>query len=255
MDVRDYIQKHAEAWLEPTIDPKGYEELDVTTPIAPSEYLEFAEKDLRRGGVRGLVNALSNSKRAIDCQIANLLLALGLSATGNFPSRVEKLQSLGLIAPRILRKIVQLRNALEHDYHKPTIAQVEDAVDIATLFLESIKPFVAGGAYMSSCWLADEASANRQPFVKNNGVTTWDEKQNPKYTFSRGIYVDSDLKSHTVSLLLVHDNHELGEADITPRHNIYVALQAFLIKCRPEAKVAYTKRGARAFLSLLKRHD
>jgi hypothetical protein len=253
--LSEYIAKHAEAWVEPTIDPKGFDELEISTPITPAEYLEFAEKDLRRGGPRGLVNALSNSKRAIDCQIANLLMSVGLGATGNFPSRVEKLQSLGLVAPRILRKIVQLRNALEHDYHKPTIAQVEDAVDIATLFLESMKPFVSGGAYMSSCWLADHTSENPWPFVKKDGITTWDEKNNPKYTFSRGIYVDSDLKSHAVSLAMIHDNRELGEVEIKSRDAIYVPLQAFLIKCRPEAKIAYTKRGARDFLALLKRHD
>lgn len=108
---------------------------------------------------------------------------------------------------------------------------------------------------MSSCWLADHASENPWPFVKKNGITTWDQKQNPKYTYSRGIYVDSDLKSHAVSLTLVHENRELSEIDITPKDAIYVSLQAFLIKCRPEAKTAYTRRGAREFIGVLKLHE
>ncbi len=255
MDIKTYTTTLISGWSKPTIDPKGFDELGYKTPIRAQEYLAFAEKDLRLGGVRGFVNALSNAKRAIDCEVSNLLTAIGLHTGGNFPSKLEKLQALGLVAPRIVRKVVQLRNRLEHDYHRPTQVEVEDAVDIATLFLDTLKPFVSGGAYMSSCWLADEPSANQWPIVRRNGITSWEDKKKPKYTFSRGIYIDSDLESHTVNFLLVHENKELGDHQLGPKHPLYLEVQAFLIKCRPENHQCHSKRGALELIRLLHRWE
>lgn len=98
------------------MDPKALNTLKYSTPLHPEHYLLFAEKDLRLGGPRGLVNSLTNSKRAIDCQIFRLLHALALPEPRNFPERLDKLKELGLLAPRVVRKIAQLRNVLEHPY-------------------------------------------------------------------------------------------------------------------------------------------
>lgn len=159
MNLREFLLSKVPQWRKITVDPKTFNALKVSTPVTPAQYLEFAEKDLRLGGTRGLVNSLTNSRRAIDCQVFNLLSSLGLPEPYSFPARLEKVQSLGLVAPRVIKKIVQLRNVLEHEYYKPTATEVEDALDITALFVATMKPFFAGGSYMESRWVADERSA------------------------------------------------------------------------------------------------
>ena len=44
--------------------------------ISPKEYLTFAKEDLKIDNDRGLINALSNAKRAIDCLIESVLKGL-----------------------------------------------------------------------------------------------------------------------------------------------------------------------------------
>ena len=41
--------------------------------INASEFMKYAEMDLDQGTTQGLVNALTNAKRAIDCQIDSVL--------------------------------------------------------------------------------------------------------------------------------------------------------------------------------------
>ena len=88
---------------------------------------------------RGFVNGLSNAKRAIDCQVEKLLAGLGLPSARSFPKKMALLTELGVIAPRIVTKVVQTRNYLEHEYRKPEKEQVEDAVDVATLFVAALE--------------------------------------------------------------------------------------------------------------------
>ncbi len=56
--------------------------------------------------------------------------------------KIDTLKDIGIIAPRILKKINTIRNLLEHRYKLPNKGEVEDAIDIATLFLEYTKNFI-----------------------------------------------------------------------------------------------------------------
>jgi hypothetical protein len=109
--------------------------------IKPYEFLEFARKDLETNEMRGLINALGNSKRAINSQIDKILQIFGIKSNkkflSNFPSKLEFLQDMGIIAPSITRKVVKARNFLEHEYKYPDEEQVKDAIDIAELFIEA----------------------------------------------------------------------------------------------------------------------
>jgi hypothetical protein len=49
------------------------------------------------------------------------------------------LTEIGVVAPRIVTKVVHARNYLEHEYRKPGKEQVEDAVDVATLFVAGLE--------------------------------------------------------------------------------------------------------------------
>jgi hypothetical protein len=117
--------------------------LDLEYEIAPEAFLSFAEKDLLQDDVRGLVNGLSNAKRAIDCQVEKLLACLGLPSARSFPKKMGLLTEIGVVAPRIVTKVVRARNYLEHEYRKPEKEQVEDAVDVATLFVAALERSLA----------------------------------------------------------------------------------------------------------------
>ena len=103
--------------------------------VEPIEFLKFSEDDLLRGDKQGLVNALTNAKRAIDSQIDKIFGCFGILKQRNFPQKMQILQDMGLVAPRIIVKVSKLRNLLEHEYKLPDKEQVEDAVDIADLFV------------------------------------------------------------------------------------------------------------------------
>ncbi|MES2938575.1 MAG: hypothetical protein V4864_12895 [Pseudomonadota bacterium] len=252
MDLAEFLAKHVSAWGKPTVDAKGFVDLEVDTPVTPKQYLEFAEKDLRLGGTRGLVNALTNSKRAIDCQVHNLLKSLGIPEPYSFPARMEQLQALGLVAPRIIRKIVQLRNVLEHEYYKPAQTEVEDAVDIAALFVATLKPYFAGGAYMDSAWLADELSVNpRGELTRTKTHTTWRHDNEPKFTYARGIFIDSEVGGNSVELTLVHDNVEVGFVAVEAKDTAYLPLQNLLLHAQLNDLV-YSRAGANKFLKVLR---
>ena len=110
----------------------------LTCPFAvtPEDFLERAEGDFEIGGTAAVLNAITNAKRAIDCQVDTVLAVLGFHP--NQISRAQKLQFLldtGFVAPRILRQVNDARNLLEHEYRSPTPSVVEEALDIAALFV------------------------------------------------------------------------------------------------------------------------
>jgi len=105
---------------------------------SPIEFLTLAEEDFERGGLAALVNATTNAKRAIVCQLDQLLISFGYpSLRWNVPKKIERLRALGLLAPSLLRKVVDIRNILEHEYATPELEKVEEALDVASLFVMS----------------------------------------------------------------------------------------------------------------------
>jgi hypothetical protein len=117
--------------------------------ISAREFLQFATQDLDEHECdRHIVNALSNTKRAFECQVDCLLVAFGLfslskSRRWNLPWKREVLNSLGVVAPEILKRITGMRNILEHEYVRPSAAGVRDALDLARLFIEATEVFLA----------------------------------------------------------------------------------------------------------------
>ena len=114
MTFFEYIDKNIPHWRQIHFEGKCYECLEKATSIKPEEYLKFSELDLSGESDHGLINSLGNSKRAIDCQIDNILDAFGLKKKLHFPQKIKILENLGVIAPRILQKTIKIRNRLEH---------------------------------------------------------------------------------------------------------------------------------------------
>jgi len=131
---------------------------DTVTPpwdVLPSEYIRFAQKDIEGFDKRSIVNALSNAKRALECQIDSLMLAMGLRSIAkrlNVPKKLELLNDISVIAPPILRKINKHRNEMEHAYTCPDHGLIMDFVDIVSLFLEATKGHIQDRACE---WIVD----------------------------------------------------------------------------------------------------
>lgn len=128
--------------LELTIEEVEVEPIEIPFELTPREFLTFAKEDLKTDGLRSFVNALSNAKRAIDCQLDSLIYCYGLFKTSDrekwtFPKKIDILNKIGLEIPNIVMKVNTSRVELEHKYKKPDRHIVEDWVDVAELFIKS----------------------------------------------------------------------------------------------------------------------
>lgn len=115
--------------------------------LSPAEFIAFANREVKKLTDENRVNALSNIKRAIDCQIELLIYVLGHcgKAKGqgwSFPQKVEFIRSVGLVAPNILNRINKKRNQLEHEFQIPNSDEIHDALDVAELFLSYTDKFI-----------------------------------------------------------------------------------------------------------------
>jgi hypothetical protein len=109
--------------------------------LQPRDFLNFASADSALlAAERNRINCLGNCKRAIDSQIDLLISQLGFFPLArrqrwNIPRKLEFISRRGVVAPRILRRVTELRNRLEHDFSLPSQSQVEDVFDVAALFV------------------------------------------------------------------------------------------------------------------------
>lgn len=109
--------------------------------LEPRDFLNFALEDsvaLERD--RDRINCLGNCKRAVDAQVDRLIRSLGFFPLArrqrwNIPRKLEFISQSGVVVPRILQRVNQLRNRLEHEFAPPSKRQVEDALDVVTLFI------------------------------------------------------------------------------------------------------------------------
>lgn len=131
------------------IDMDSWSNSNIEPPfdISPKNFLKYAEYDLNNEYEHHLINSLSNIKRAIDCQFDSLFYGFGLLKKSvqkkwTFPMKMSSLNDLGVISPRILRKINRKRNLLEHEYVLPNKNDVEDALDVAILFIAYTEKFL-----------------------------------------------------------------------------------------------------------------
>lgn len=125
----------------------SWEERITPFEIKPYQFLSFAEDDLKLSYPHKALNALSNAKRALDCQLDSLICSFGLFKSAQkenwkFPKKIEIINKLGILAPRILEKINRIRNLMEHEYVRPDSEQVEDFIDIVSLFFAATDKFI-----------------------------------------------------------------------------------------------------------------
>ena len=215
----DLIKKEANFnWEKVNLFEDSGGELNYSFDLEPEDFLHFADIDMESGNDHGLINALSNAKRAINCSTDKVLKIFNLKPEkNNFPSRVSLLQEIGIIAPRIMHKVVRSRNLLEHEYKLPeTDEEVEDAIDIANLFVSSVN-----GA-LRNAWT---------DFYIKEGNDYDDELEN-------AIYFSFDEKNKSWEVELYKGNGEF-KTSIDSKHKDYKSIVKLLF-C--EGKNSYKER-------------
>ena len=249
MHISQFLQDHVAGWSGPQFDLKCVGKFDYTTSIRPREYLAYARSDIESSQPHRHINGLSNAKRAIDCQVDNILCSFGLSRKPNFPQKMELLGKLGLINSAIVRKVVKTRNLLEHEYYNPTPAETEDAVDIASLFIEATsRPFLA---FAEDYFVADQGTA--KPIDSGRIVSSILDGENPSngYTFEEAFYVEYDSDEKSFWIDCVHQGKQVGEIEICSRHSFYTRMVRFSLEYDLDHHTYAPEVTGAAFLALM----
>lgn len=213
MNWEKYLN-HMESWDQVTLDPRGFVQLEHATPISPKEYLEFADKDLSLANTRGLVNALSNAKRAINCQITSLLAVLGLQNSSDLQTKIQRFEEIGILTPRVSKKINQLETLLENQFSKPNAEEVEDAINIATLFVEATDKVF--NEFMVSWWvIKEEGEKQNRAYQYKEGNKTFIVNDNtPQNSYSDALYIQYDQESGDYGIWGYLNGKEVFEAEV-----------------------------------------
>lgn len=105
---------------------------DIIIPIydiSAEEFLDFAENAITSGTKEGLVNAISNLKRALDCEMDMFFESINLKRILNkmnlkFEKKTQFLADIGLFPIKSINKLNLMRNKLEHEYKTPEISDL-----------------------------------------------------------------------------------------------------------------------------------
>lgn len=252
MTPNEFLKSCSCNWSAPIFDAKGLEQLEYTTDLRPTDYIRFANADLKQNLEHFQINALSNAKRAIDCQVDNLFSVFGLRQKRSFPEKLNVVEELGMLAPQILKKVVKVRNLLEHEYYRPQIGEVEDAVDIASLFIEATaRPF---RRFMTAYFIADSGSENPGVGKRVKEVLEGNYRIDG-YTFTESIFVEFDTKEHLFYVDLVTGNKAISEIKVNSKSPLYKALIRYTIEHDINHDKWDERESAVAFIKLLESHQ
>lgn len=184
----------------------SYEDIIPKFDVLPNEYREFMEEDLKGKDKRNYINALSNGKRSLDCQIESLLYAFCLKDfTDNkrysIPRKIELLQKIGIIAPRILQKINSIRNTMEHEFYCPNESEVQDFADVILLFNSYTDKYLHEVKYVLE--IMDDENENK-------GFTPVFDREKQKIVFILGHEkIEDEYKKITFEIKLDNENYDL----------------------------------------------
>lgn len=118
--------------------------IDYKDRDGPERYLQDAIDDLKSGSSRRhFNNALRNAKCALHMKVDILCQCFGgekfFKTLKFFPRKLDFLEDIGIVRPRIIDKINKIRNEVEHEYRDATQEEAEDFIDIVMLFIEATK--------------------------------------------------------------------------------------------------------------------
>jgi uncharacterized protein YutE (UPF0331/DUF86 family) len=212
MNLRTFIDSLELDWNTMLMGMGGDFTFSCEFDIAPEEFIGFARMDVVQEEKHGLVNAMSNAKRAIECQADFTLKCLSGKKGRDVPHKLELLRQLGVVAPSILRKVSSIRNYLEHEYKLPDRATVEEAVDIAELFVAACsKPLRAFPEDM---------------LISAGGGGPWQLED--------GLYIMFDLGDPLFALRRFKDGGVVSELVVTPQDWVeYCTIMKLALSANP----------------------
>lgn len=147
-EVKDIIQIILQT---DEIERDGSSGSDVSIPIydiSSEEFLDFAENAIAFETKEGNVNAISNLKRALDCEMDMFFESINIKRIFDkknlkFEKKSQFLANIGLFPIQTINKLNFMRNKLEHEYRTPEIYDlytyyelVWSVVRILDLYLE-----------------------------------------------------------------------------------------------------------------------
>lgn len=124
---------------------------DISIPIydiSSEEFLDFAENAIASETKEGIVNAVSNLKRALDCEMDMFFESINIKRIFDkknlkFEKKTQFLANIGLFPIQTINKLNFMRNKLEHEYKIPAIYDLHtyyelvwSIVKILDLYLE-----------------------------------------------------------------------------------------------------------------------
>lgn len=200
--------------------------------LLPRDFLDFAEKDLdTSNSVHSLINATSNLKRAVDCQLDYLLCTLNLdtyyrSQRLGVDRKLGLLKRAGIFRSRSLTKLNMLRNRLEHHYESPKIEDVEVYYDLVAAFVsvvESVIPLAGLQASLTNALVCgggvESSFSHSEPRLQ---LTLEHSPSGYKQTFEADMSKSENSKTDLENfayLLRVHMLlRKLEESAITEKH-------------------------------------
>lgn len=115
--------------------------------LMPFDFLEFAEEELKKSDTASRINCVAHLKRAIDCELDTFFCVLNLRGiiqkrNLKFEKKTDLVRAMGLVSPRSLTKLNQIRNKLEHEYAAPDLADLELYFDLCTAFVSVIEGYI-----------------------------------------------------------------------------------------------------------------
>jgi hypothetical protein len=78
-------------WTNTYFDFGSGTRLDFEFDLDPGDFLRFAQQDFHSRDRRGLVNTLTNAKRAIDCQVEKFCACIGYQPKSELPQKCQGL--------------------------------------------------------------------------------------------------------------------------------------------------------------------
>lgn len=223
--------------------------------IKPKDFFRFAKEDFKDKSSKGLINSISNAKRAIDCQIDSALVYFGIdfdsihSASAQYierfnfsgkdiPHKLKLVQAIGLAPSFLVSNIRGIRNKLEHYYEVPTQEEVERSIELAELFILTIEgrlKMVEEGFFISSTNHYEDSKSRR-----------WIETDD-KYKNRIDVSLDTKGKKFNVNLYI--SNNLEGNLQIQQDEMVYYGLIYFVISI---SNYIDSIDGLQLFLQLIK---
>jgi hypothetical protein len=197
------------------------------------DFLRFAKTDFKSNNKKGNINALTNAKRAIDCQIDTAFTLFGIQydsipessnkiieLTGlksfDLPHKLKLIQALDFAPSGLISKTRTLRNKLEHYYKNPEEEEVKDAIELAELFVLSIESHIK--IIEDSFSITDKKKHNESPYINNCIKVDFDYEEK---NISLAFYKERDK----IETIMLNQNDETFYALVKIINNMHEEIE------------------------------